>query len=99
VSGFPSGSSSLSLAGPEVATDLMDPKYLESVLLLEYSHSITQEKKTDIRKKIQDANPGASKGELKIIHRDAMLKAVLEARKRKSQDAKDSSLFSPNRKG
>jgi hypothetical protein len=48
-----------------------------------------------MRKKIQDANPGASREELKIIHRDSMLKAALEARKRKSQDAKDFSLSSP----
>jgi hypothetical protein len=65
---------SLSLSGPEVAADLLDPRYLESALLLEYAHSITQEERTVMRKRIQDANPGASREELKIIHRDAMLK-------------------------
>jgi hypothetical protein len=88
-------SSSLSLAGPEVAADIMDPNHVENVLLLEYSYSITQEERIDIRKKVQDTNPGASKGERKIIYRDALLKAALEAQKKKSQDAKDSSLSSP----
>ncbi len=80
---------------PEVAADIMDPKHLENVLLLRHFHSLTQEEKMDMREKIQDANPGASKGELKIIHREVMLKAALEAQKSKSQDAKESSLSSP----
>ena len=51
-------SSSLSLAGLEVATDIMeprhdimDPKHVENIFRLEYSHSITQEERIDIRRK------------------------------------------------
>ena len=51
-------SSSLSLAGPEVAADIMeprhdimDPKHVENIFRLEYSHSITQEERIDIRRK------------------------------------------------
>ncbi len=73
---------------------------MESVLLLEYARSLTKEEKSDIRRRIQDANSGASEEELKVIHRDAMLKAALEARKRKRiQDAKDASLSLPSPAG
>jgi hypothetical protein len=72
---------SLSPSGLEVAADLLDPRYLESVLLLEYAYSITKEERSNIRRRIQDANPRASEEELKVIHRDDMLKSALEARK------------------
>jgi hypothetical protein len=63
--------------------------------LLEFQRSLTEDEKFAMHDEARKANPGASSKELVAIKRAAMLKAALEARKRKSQDAKDSSLSSP----
>ncbi len=51
-----SSSLSLSLAGTDTTADLLDPGYAdlrESALLLEFTSSLTQEERTDMRNKIR----------------------------------------------
>jgi hypothetical protein len=86
---------SLSHVGTDRAANLSDPRYLESALLVEFQRSLTEDEKFDMHVEVKMANPGASSKELVAIIRAAMLKAALEARKKKSQDAKDVSLSSP----
>ncbi len=63
---------------------------------MEHASDLTTEERLDMRRKIRseirDVNPGVSREELQSILREAMLETALEARKRKSQSAKDYSL-------
>ncbi len=90
---------SLSLVGTDGTADLSDPRYLESTLLLEFQRSLTEDEKFVMHNEVMKANPGASSKELVAIKRAVMLKAALEARKRKIQDAKDFSLSFPSPAG
>ena len=87
---------SLSSGRKESAIDPSDPESLERVILIEYRSGLTQEesraKRRQLRSEIQKANPGISDEDLKPMLKDAMVKAALEARRRKNQSAKDSSL-------
>ena len=88
---------SLSLySGEEGAIDPSDPKFLERVLLKEFRSGLTQDerraKRQKLRSEIRKANPGISDEDLKPMLTEAMVAAAREARKRKSQSAKDSPL-------
>jgi hypothetical protein len=89
-----SGSLSLSLVGTDGTADPSDPKYL-----LEFQRSLTQEEKLDMHSEVMKANPEVTAKELAAIKRAVMLKAALEARKKRIQDAKDSSLSLPSPTG
>ena len=61
-------SNSLSLSGTDTTADLLDPGYAdlkESALLLRFIGSLTLEGRKNMRNKIREANPGASKEEIK----------------------------------
>jgi hypothetical protein len=87
---------SLSSDRKETAPDLSDPKFLERVLLMEFRSGLTQEerlaKRQRLRSEIRNANPGILEEDLRVMLNDAMVRVALEARKRKSQSTKDSSL-------
>ncbi len=97
--GLDSLSLTLSQAGIEKEKDLLGPAYDEKDLLKEFAghtlldffYSRTQEERIDMRKKIREADPGASGEEIKVIYRAAMKDAALKAWNRKKQDEKDSS--------
>ncbi len=91
-------SNSLSLSGTGTTTEPLHPAYAdlkETTLLLEFFGSLTLEKRRDMRKKIQESNPGASEEDIKAIFCTALLDAAHQFGRRKSQDEKDSSLSSP----
>ncbi len=94
-----SSSLSLSLVETEGAADLSAFRSkifgIRSPTLLDFQRSLTEDEKFDMHEEVKKANPGVTTKELVAIKRATMLKAALEARKRKSQDAKDSSLSSP----
>ena len=91
-------SHSLSPGGKETAVDPSDPKYLERVLLLEHAGDLSMEDRSimraKIRSEIRKSNPGLSKEDdkFKSLMHEGMVEAALEARKRRSQSTKDSSL-------
>ena len=78
--------------------DPSDPKYLERVLLQEHAGELSKEDRSimrgKIRSEIRKSNPGLSADDdkFKSLMHDGMVEAALEARKRKSQSTKDSSL-------
>ena len=82
---------SLSPGRKEIAVDPSDPKYLERVLLLEHAGDLSVEDRSimraKIRSEIRKSNPGLSKEDdkFKSLMHEGMVKAALEARKRKSQ--------------
>ncbi len=86
---------SLFLVGTKGAANIAGPSCSDSALLLELQRSLTESEKIDMHVEVKNANPGVSSKELGVIKRAVMLKAALEARKRKSQDAKNSFLSSP----
>ena len=86
--------SSLSLAGTDATADLPD-----STLRLEFYHSLTDQEKHAIHVEVMNTNPGASSNELVSIKRAVVLKAALEAREKKFQDARDISHFPPSPAG
>ena len=86
--------SSLSLAGTDATADLPD-----STLRLEFYHSLTDQEKHAIHVEVMNTNPGASPNELVSIKRAVLLKAALEAREKKIQDARDISHFPPSPAG
>jgi hypothetical protein len=82
----------------ETTAEPLDPAYADlkdTALLLEFFGSLTLEKRRNMRKKIEESNPGASEEEIKAIFRTALLDAAHQFGRRKCQDEKDSSLSSP----
>jgi hypothetical protein len=86
-----SSSLSLSPAGADKVAELLVPGAAQSVFLLEFNRSLTEDQQQSITVQVAEENPGASAKEVMNNRRAFKLKAGLEALKKKGRADMDSS--------